>query len=160
MWTQLPPQRGAQQPLLFGPCLLWRNSRTSQQLLSSCLFYRLSFLPLPSSISIQLASVMWWVLLCHYHSVPCYAAQICRQLLNFDIPWCSWWHRTQNSLSTDLYIKYSKFMTCQSHSSRRQVYWLPPKVSATRWQLVRCFLNNMQQSIARCVFVNLPPPPL
>ena len=28
--------KGAQQPPLFGPCLLWLNGRPSQQLLSSC----------------------------------------------------------------------------------------------------------------------------
>jgi len=32
-----PPQKGAQHPPLFGPCLLWPNGRLSQQLLSSCL---------------------------------------------------------------------------------------------------------------------------
>jgi len=35
-----PPQKTgvgvAQQPPLFGPCLLWPNGRPSQQLLSSC----------------------------------------------------------------------------------------------------------------------------
>jgi len=31
-----PPRKGAQQPPLFGPCLLWPNGRPSQQLLSSC----------------------------------------------------------------------------------------------------------------------------
>ena len=31
-----PSKKGAQQPPLFGPCLLWPNSRPSQQLLSSC----------------------------------------------------------------------------------------------------------------------------
>jgi len=30
-----PPRNGAGQPPLFGPCLLWPNSRPSQQLLSS-----------------------------------------------------------------------------------------------------------------------------
>ena len=30
------PRKWAQQPPLFGPCLLWRNGRPSQQLLSSC----------------------------------------------------------------------------------------------------------------------------
>ena len=36
--ASLPPQKGhkAQQPPIFGPCLLWPNSRPSQQLLSSC----------------------------------------------------------------------------------------------------------------------------
>jgi len=36
MATQLPPRKGAEQPPLFGPCLLWTNSCPSQQLLSSC----------------------------------------------------------------------------------------------------------------------------
>jgi len=31
-----PPRKGAQQPPLFGPCLLWPNGGPSQQLLSSC----------------------------------------------------------------------------------------------------------------------------
>jgi len=31
-----PPWKGAQQPPLFGPCLLWPNGRPSQPLLSSC----------------------------------------------------------------------------------------------------------------------------
>ena len=31
-----PPWKGAQQPSLFGRCLLWPNGRPSQQLLSSC----------------------------------------------------------------------------------------------------------------------------
>jgi len=31
-----PPWKGAQQPALFSPCLLWPNGRPSQQLLSSC----------------------------------------------------------------------------------------------------------------------------
>jgi len=31
-----PPPKGAQQPPLFGPCLLWPNGRPSQLLLSSC----------------------------------------------------------------------------------------------------------------------------
>jgi len=35
---QLPPRKGAQQPPLFGPCLLWPNGRPSQQLLNSCSF--------------------------------------------------------------------------------------------------------------------------
>jgi len=30
-----PPEKGAQQPLLFGPCL-WPNGRPSQLLLSTC----------------------------------------------------------------------------------------------------------------------------
>jgi len=35
--TQLPlPEKGTQQPPLFDPCLLWPNSRPSQQLLSFC----------------------------------------------------------------------------------------------------------------------------
>jgi len=32
-----PARKGAQQPPLFGPCLLWPNGGPSQQLLSSCL---------------------------------------------------------------------------------------------------------------------------
>ena len=31
-----PTERGTAVPSLFGPCLLWRNGRPSQQLLSSC----------------------------------------------------------------------------------------------------------------------------
>ena len=31
-----PPRKGAQQPSLSGPCLLWPIGRPSQQLLSSC----------------------------------------------------------------------------------------------------------------------------
>jgi len=31
-----PPRKGAQQPPLFGPCLLWPNGHPSQQLLSFC----------------------------------------------------------------------------------------------------------------------------
>jgi len=31
-----PSQKGAQQPPLSGPCLLWPNDRPSQQLLSTC----------------------------------------------------------------------------------------------------------------------------
>jgi len=31
-----PQRKGAQQPPLFFPCLLWPNGRPSQQLLSSC----------------------------------------------------------------------------------------------------------------------------
>jgi len=31
-----PSKKGAQQPPLFGPCLLWPNSRLSQLLLSTC----------------------------------------------------------------------------------------------------------------------------
>jgi len=39
MGTQLPPpQKGAQEPQLFSPCLLWPNGRPSQQLLSCCYF--------------------------------------------------------------------------------------------------------------------------
>ena len=35
--NQLPLKRGgAEQPPLFGPRLLWRNDRPSQQLLSTC----------------------------------------------------------------------------------------------------------------------------
>jgi len=35
--NQLPfSEKGTQQPLLFGRCLLWPNGRPSQQLLSSC----------------------------------------------------------------------------------------------------------------------------
>ena len=34
----LPPRKGTQAPPLFGPCLLWRNGRPSQQLLRSCQF--------------------------------------------------------------------------------------------------------------------------
>jgi len=33
------PRKGAQQPPLFGPYLLWPNGRPSQQLLSSCYIY-------------------------------------------------------------------------------------------------------------------------
>jgi len=32
-----PTRKGAQQPLIFGSCLLWSNGRPSQRLLSSCL---------------------------------------------------------------------------------------------------------------------------
>jgi len=32
-----PPRKGAQQPPLFGPCLVWPNGRPSQPLLSSCI---------------------------------------------------------------------------------------------------------------------------
>jgi len=32
-----PPQKGAEQPPLFGPCLLWPNGRPSQLLLSELL---------------------------------------------------------------------------------------------------------------------------
>ena len=32
-----PPRKGAQQPPLFGPCLLWPNGRPSQQPLTYCL---------------------------------------------------------------------------------------------------------------------------
>jgi len=32
--TKLPPRKGAQQPLLFGLCLLWSNGRLSLPLLS------------------------------------------------------------------------------------------------------------------------------
>jgi len=35
--SSLPPWKRAQQPPLFGPCLLWANGRPSQQLLSCCL---------------------------------------------------------------------------------------------------------------------------
>jgi len=35
--AQLPRQKGAQQPPLFGPCLLWPNGRPSQLLLSACM---------------------------------------------------------------------------------------------------------------------------
>jgi len=35
MGTHLPP-KGAQQPPLFGPCLLWPNGRPPQLLLSTC----------------------------------------------------------------------------------------------------------------------------
>ena len=31
-----PPMKEAQQPALFGPCLLWPNGRPSQLLLSTC----------------------------------------------------------------------------------------------------------------------------
>jgi len=34
--TPSSPKKGAQQPSLFGPCLLWPNDHLSQQLLSSC----------------------------------------------------------------------------------------------------------------------------
>ena len=34
MGTQFPLPKGAQQPLLFGPCILWPNGRPSQLLLS------------------------------------------------------------------------------------------------------------------------------
>jgi len=34
-----PPRKGAQQPPLFGPRLLWPNGRPSQLLLSSCPIY-------------------------------------------------------------------------------------------------------------------------
>ena len=37
---QAPPPKGAQQPPLFGPCLLWPNGRPSQLLLSTCLTYQ------------------------------------------------------------------------------------------------------------------------
>ena len=37
MGIQLPPRNGAQQPPLFGQCLLWPNGRPSQLLLRSCL---------------------------------------------------------------------------------------------------------------------------
>ena len=35
-WDPVPQRKGAQQPPLFGLCLLWTNGRPSQQLLSSC----------------------------------------------------------------------------------------------------------------------------
>jgi len=35
-WGPSSPQNGAQQPPLFGPCLLWPSGRPSQQLVSSC----------------------------------------------------------------------------------------------------------------------------
>jgi len=44
-----PPQKGAQQPPLFGLCLLWQNSRTSQQLLSSFCFTDLVFYHYPAA---------------------------------------------------------------------------------------------------------------
>ena len=37
MGTQLPPTERAQQPPIFGRCLLWPNGRPSQQLVSSCI---------------------------------------------------------------------------------------------------------------------------
>ena len=45
------PPKGAQEPPLFGPCLLWRNSRQSQQLLSSCSFWIPYAQHIPNSIS-------------------------------------------------------------------------------------------------------------
>ena len=44
MGTQPPssPPKGAQQPPLFGQCLLWSNGRPSQLLLSSCLVLKCS----------------------------------------------------------------------------------------------------------------------
>jgi len=35
-WPSVPQEKVAQQPPIFGPCLLWPNGRPSQQLLSSC----------------------------------------------------------------------------------------------------------------------------
>ena len=41
-----PYPKGAQQPPLFGPCLLYLNGRPSQQLLSSCHKSDLTSLPI------------------------------------------------------------------------------------------------------------------
>ena len=38
-WGPSSPQKGAHQPPLFGPFLLWPNGRPFQLLLSSCYFY-------------------------------------------------------------------------------------------------------------------------
>ena len=58
--TQLPPRKGAQQALTFGPTLLW-HGRTSQQLLSSCLRSSLSFISASqrfcSNISVRFLSL-------------------------------------------------------------------------------------------------------
>ena len=43
----VPPKKEAQQPPLFGPCLLWPNGRPPQLLLSTCL-YLLQFTMTPA----------------------------------------------------------------------------------------------------------------
>jgi len=61
--AELRPPKGAQQPPLFGPCLLWPNGRPSQLLLSTCL---LSFLA--NSRSRLLFAVARLSVVCHRYS--------------------------------------------------------------------------------------------
>jgi len=55
MGTQPSRRNGAQQPPLFGPCLLWPNGRPSQQLLSSC------FKSLPFYLLLEQRKFILWM---------------------------------------------------------------------------------------------------
>jgi len=56
-------RKGAQQPPLFGPCLLWPNGRPSQILLSSCIIgLQLSVLRFCRFWDLPLAYAVWFTL--------------------------------------------------------------------------------------------------
>ena len=48
-----PPPRRVEQPLVFGPCLLWPNGRPSQLLLNSCFAFLCSSVGLRPYCNIQ-----------------------------------------------------------------------------------------------------------
>jgi len=105
-----PPRNGAQQPPLFGPCLLWPNGRPSRQLLSSCnAFY----------VSLKVCCVYF---IADRHKVGCAPNLQKWRFTSSDIDSRRWWHR---------HISWN-----HSYVGSGNVKWLI-ETASTRWTSIR-----------------------